>query len=174
MMSQDSPVGFVLFGLGRAGYIHANTLVRNPQARLKYIVDIDEDKAKQFVTSNYLDTKVVPPTAVETVLNDSSVNAAVIATPTHAHEDLVLSCIKAGKAIFCEKPIATTVETIGKNFVTSAKLSGQAISSELITFLLLSTFLSIRILIYVVSAHVCIFVSRTFTIACNACHSHSP
>lgn len=112
MMSQDSPVGFALFGLGRAGYIHANTLIRNPQTRLKYIVDIDEDKAKQFVTSNYLDTKVVPPNALETVLNDPSVNAAVIATPTHTHEDLVVSCIKAGKAVFCEKPIATTVETI--------------------------------------------------------------
>ena len=121
-MSQDSPVGFALFGIGRAGNIHANNLIRDPQARLKYIVDIDEDKAKEFVKSNYLDTKVAPPSAMETVLGDKTVTAAVIATPTHLHEDLILSCLKAGKVVFCEKPIAATAEGIGKNFITRFKL----------------------------------------------------
>lgn len=123
MSQAESPVGFVLFGLGRAGHIHANTLIRNPQARLKYIVDIDTDKAKKFVTSNYLDTKVVTPSDLETVLRDPSVNAAVITTPTHLHEDLVVSCLKAGKAVFCEKPIATTVEAIGERFMPSTGVS---------------------------------------------------
>jgi len=113
-MSQEFPVGFVVFGLGRAGYIHASNIIRNPQARLKYIADIDERKAKEFVTSNYLDTKVVMPSDLETVLRDPNVNAAVITTPTHLHEELVMSCLKAGKAVFCEKPIAPTVEAIGE------------------------------------------------------------
>ena len=92
-MSQDSPVGFVVFGFGRAGSIHANNLIRNSQARLKYIVDIDEEKAKEFVKSNYLDTKVVPPSAKETALGDPTVTAAVITTPTQLHhENQVLSC----------------------------------------------------------------------------------
>ena len=121
-MSQDSPVGFALFGIGRMGDIHANNLIRDPQARLKYIVDIDEDKAKKFVKSNYLDTKVVTPSAMETVLRDKTVTAAVIATPTHLHENLVLSCLKAGKAVFCENPIATTAEALGKNFIIRIKL----------------------------------------------------
>jgi len=111
-MSQEFFVGFVVFGLGRAGYIHASNIIRNPQARLKYIVDIDEGKAKEFVTSNYLDTKVVMPSDLETVLRDPNVNAAVITTPTHLHEELVANCLKAGKAVFCEKPIAPTVEAI--------------------------------------------------------------
>ncbi|XP_029195475.2 myo-inositol 2-dehydrogenase-like [Acropora millepora] len=106
------PVGFALFGIGRAGIIHANTLIRDPQARLKYIVDVDEDKAKEFVASNFLDTKVVQPSALEVIMNDSTVDAAVICTPTSYHEDLVVSCLKAGKAVFCEKPVATTVEAI--------------------------------------------------------------
>ena len=117
-MNQDSPVGFALFGIGRAGHIHANNLIRDPRARLKYIVDIDEDKAKEFVESNYLDTKVVTPSAMETVLRDKTITAAVITTPTHLHEDLILSCLKAGKAVFCEKPIAATAEALGRNFIT--------------------------------------------------------
>ena len=113
-MNNESPVGFVLFGLGRAGHIHASSIIRNPQARLKYIVDIDEGKAKEFVTSNYLDTKVVTPSDLETVLRDPSVDAAVITTPTHLHEKLLMSCLEAGKAVFCEKPIATTMEATGE------------------------------------------------------------
>jgi len=109
-MNNESPVGFVLFGLGRAGHIHASSIIQNPQARLKYIVDIDEGKAKEFVTSNYLDAKVVTPSDLETVLRDPSVDAAVITTPTHLHEKLLMSCLEAGKAVFCEKPIATTME----------------------------------------------------------------
>ena len=62
--SQDSPVGFALYGIGPAGHIHANNLIRDSQERLKYIVDVDEEKANEFVKSNYLDTKVVPPSAM--------------------------------------------------------------------------------------------------------------
>ena len=54
-----------------------------------------------------------------------AVTAAVITTPTHLHENLILSCLKAGKAVFCEKPIATKAEGIGKNsrnFITSVNL----------------------------------------------------
>ena len=112
-MRQGSHIGFAVFGLARAGMIHANNIIRNPQVRLKYIVDIDEDKAKEFVESNLLDTKVVPPSDMETALSDPSVNAAVITTPTHLHEKLIVSCLKAGKAVLCEKPIATTTEAIG-------------------------------------------------------------
>ena len=92
-MSQDSPVGFIVFGFGRAGSIHANNLIRNSQAMLKYTVDIDEEKAKEFVKSNYLDTKAVPPSAMENALGDPTITAAVITTPTHLHhENQVLSC----------------------------------------------------------------------------------
>lgn len=119
-MSHVSRIGFAVFGLGRAGHIHATNLIRNPQASLEWIVDIDESKAKEFVTANFVDTKVVTPSDMETVLRDPNVNAAVITTPTHLHEEIVLRCLESGKAVFCEKPVAATVEAIGDNlFVNS-------------------------------------------------------
>jgi hypothetical protein len=42
-------VNFVLFGLGRAGTIHANNLLRHPLAKVLYIVELDTAKAQQFV-----------------------------------------------------------------------------------------------------------------------------
>ncbi|XP_044173198.1 myo-inositol 2-dehydrogenase-like [Acropora millepora] len=111
-MNSKSPVGFVLFGMGRIGHTHANSLIREPLAQLKYIVDVEVDKVREFVASNFLDTKIVLPSELETVLADSSVDAAVVCTPTDFHEDLVVRCLKAGKAVFCEKPIAKSLEAI--------------------------------------------------------------
>ncbi len=42
-------VNFVLFGLGRAGTIHANNLLRHPLAKVLYIVELDTAKAEKFV-----------------------------------------------------------------------------------------------------------------------------
>ena len=123
MLFYFSRIGFVVFGFGRAGNIHATNLIRNPQASLKWIVDIDENKAKEFVTANFLDTKVVTPSGMETVLRDPSINAVIVTTPTHLHQEIVMCCLQAGKAVFCEKPVATTLEAIGDNFfVTSNQL----------------------------------------------------
>ncbi|XP_058954172.1 myo-inositol 2-dehydrogenase-like [Pocillopora verrucosa] len=111
-MSHSSRIGFVVFGLGRAGVIHSTNLIRNPQATLKWIVDIDEDKAKKFVTENFMDTQVIAPSDMDKALLDPTVQAAVVATPTKMHEDIVMRCLRAGKAVFCEKPIAPTLQAI--------------------------------------------------------------
>ena len=114
-MSQESRIGFVLFGLGRAGHIHATNLIRDPQVNLKWIVDVDEAKAQDFVTQNFSDAKVVTPSDLEKVLCDPSVSAAVVTTPTHLHEEIVMSCLQAGKAVLCEKPVAHSLEAVGEN-----------------------------------------------------------
>lgn len=118
-MSQQSRIGFVVFGLGRAGHIHATNLIRNPQVELKWIVDVDEAKAKDFVTENFSDAKVVTPLDMEKVLCDPSVAAAVVTTPTHLHEEIVMHCLQAGKAVLCEKPVADSMAAVGENYTVT-------------------------------------------------------
>ena len=105
--------GIALFGLGRAGQIHAPNLSRNPRVDFRWLVEDDIEKAKRYVKENCLDTQVVTSEAVESVLQDSLIEACVICTPTFTHENLVLQSLRAGKAVFCEKPIATTLAAIG-------------------------------------------------------------
>ena len=45
---------------------------------------------------------------------DDEVNGVIITTITSTHEELLKRCIQAGKAIFCEKPIAESNERISK------------------------------------------------------------
>lgn len=47
-----------------------------------------------------------------TVINDSEVEAVMIASPTSTHRDLVIATLRAGKALLCEKPLAPSFEEV--------------------------------------------------------------
>lgn len=49
-------------------------------------------------------------TDIQSVLSDPGVDAVVITTRHDTHADLVVRCLEAGKHVFVEKPLATTVE----------------------------------------------------------------
>lgn len=53
-------------------------------------------------------------TDVDFVLNDSSIDAVVIATRHDSHADLVLKSLSAGKHVFVEKPLALTLEELAQ------------------------------------------------------------
>ena len=110
-------INVALFGLGRAGKIHFGNLVNNLRVDLKYIVEEITSVAEQYVADYRLsNTRVVHSSDIQVVLNDPTLNACVIGTPTLTHEALVLACLDANKAVFCEKPLANSVEAIGKCF----------------------------------------------------------
>jgi myo-inositol 2-dehydrogenase / D-chiro-inositol 1-dehydrogenase len=91
---------FAVFGAGRIGSIHAGNIVRHPDARLKYVVDVNGKAAAALAASS---GAIVTDTA--TALADKSVGAVLIASSTDTHADLCIAAAAAGKAIFCEKPI---------------------------------------------------------------------
>lgn len=65
----------------------------------------------------------------EELLADANVQAVIVATPTHQHKDLVIAALKAGKHVYCEAPLAQTVEdarAIAKAAKETPKLNFQA------------------------------------------------
>lgn len=44
------------------------------------------------------------------LLDNRDVEAVVVATPSHLHKEIVLAALAAGKHVYCEAPLATTVE----------------------------------------------------------------
>jgi predicted dehydrogenase len=46
----------------------------------------------------------------EQLLNNKEIQAVVVATPSHLHRDIVLAAIQAGKHVYCEAPVAHTIE----------------------------------------------------------------
>ena len=66
---------------------------------------------------------------VEKLLADPKVEAVVVATPSHLHKDVVLAALKAGKHVYCEAPLAATIEdarAIAAAAKASLKLNFQA------------------------------------------------
>jgi myo-inositol 2-dehydrogenase/D-chiro-inositol 1-dehydrogenase len=93
-------INFCQFGAGRIGSIHAANIARHPRARLKTIVDTDNRAALRLTELH----GATVDTARE-ALADPEIDAVVIASSTDTHADLVEAAARAGKAIFCEKPL---------------------------------------------------------------------
>src|SRR5499427_10298237 len=99
-------VGMAVLGCGRIGRIHAGNLARHPRAKLVAVFDVASDVAGQTATE--LGVKRVG--TLEEVWADRAVEAVLIATPTDTHVPLITAAVKAGKAVFCEKPIDVDLE----------------------------------------------------------------
>jgi myo-inositol 2-dehydrogenase/D-chiro-inositol 1-dehydrogenase len=91
---------FAQFGAGRIGAIHAANLAAGGAARLAHVVDVDAAAAAALAARH--GAKV---SDAATALADPAVGAVIIASSTDTHAALVIAAARAGKAIFCEKPI---------------------------------------------------------------------
>ena len=98
--------GVVIIGAGRIGRIHAANLHQHPLADVRYIVDVVESAASDLAASCAAQVGTV-----ELALADDSVNIAVIASSTDTHAGLIAKAARAGKAIFCEKPLDLDTRT---------------------------------------------------------------
>jgi len=99
-------IGIAVLGCGRIGRIHARNLARHPSARLVMVFDVVAQAAKEV--SAELDVKVA--SGVDEILAAVDVGGVVVATPTDTHVPLICAAVKAGKAVFCEKPVDLDLE----------------------------------------------------------------
>lgn len=113
-------IKFGIAGVGRMGSIHLENLVTKFQnTEVVAISDISpnaEDLAKKFgvnkVYSNYDD-----------MVNDANVDAVVICSPTDFHANHIMKAARAGKQIFCEKPMDLSLDTV-KEVIKVVKEAG--------------------------------------------------
>ena len=78
--------------------------IRN--ATVVAVCDVFEESAKRCADIAGPGTKIYSD--FNEAINDPDVNAVVVTTPGQFHKDPVIAAIKAGKPVFCEKPLANT------------------------------------------------------------------
>ncbi len=98
---------FALFGAGRIGAVHATNLASSGVTQLLYVVDVNAAAAAALAAKH--GARV---TDVRSALADPAVDAVLIASSTDTHADLAIAAAKAGKAIFCEKPIDLSLKKV--------------------------------------------------------------
>lgn len=89
-----------LLGAGRIGKVHAQAIASDSRAKLVAVVDAVAEAAQAIA-----DQAGCKVSTVDAILADPEIDAVVICTPTNTHADLIERFARAGKAIFCEKPI---------------------------------------------------------------------
>lgn len=97
-----------LMGAGRMGALHAGNIAASPRLELAAIVDPKQEAAERLIVNG---SGTVAATA-EQVLADSGIRGVVIASSTDAHLDDSLACLRAGKAVFCEKPLSLSAAAL--------------------------------------------------------------
>jgi predicted dehydrogenase len=118
----DPTVKFGVIGLGARGREILKELSLFPNTPVTAICDayhssLHRAKADAPSAESFED--------YEKLLGSKDVEAVVIATPTHMHTKMVLAALQAGKHVYCEAPLAHTVEdtkTIAKAARDSVKL----------------------------------------------------
>jgi myo-inositol 2-dehydrogenase / D-chiro-inositol 1-dehydrogenase len=98
--------GLAVLGCGRIGRLHARYLARHARARLIAVHDVREETARATAA----ELGVGCALGAAELWSDREVAAVVIATPTDTHLGLIKAAVRAGKAVFCEKPIDADLE----------------------------------------------------------------
>ena len=115
-----------VIGAGRiADNAHLPALSQLEEIRIKYLCDFYIDKAKALKEKYPKIENAV--SSVDEVLNDSEVDAVWVLTPNRQHYEIGMKALKAGKHVFCEKPIANTYK-LAVEMANEAKKQGKMLN----------------------------------------------
>ena len=119
MSTYPGEVSVGVIGTGGMGTRHAETLtLRVPGARVAGVTDLDRSRAEKLAARCGPDVMVFENE--QTLIRDDDIGVVVITTPDETHAGLVMECLQHGKPVFCEKPLATTVEDASRIVETEA------------------------------------------------------
>ncbi len=99
-----------IVGAGRIGNVHAESITYHiPEAEVVRVSDVVEESARKLAekfgipaySADYMD-----------IINDPGIDAVLVCSPTPTHADISIAAMKAGKHVFCEKPVHTSLEKI--------------------------------------------------------------
>lgn len=93
-------VNFAILGAGRIGQVHARAVSATAGANLVAIADPMEEAAAKVAGTYGCAIR-----SIDEIAASDDVDAVAICTPTNTHADLIEQFAKAGKAVFCEKPV---------------------------------------------------------------------
>jgi predicted dehydrogenase len=94
-------------GAGVIGQLRARSIIENSSTTLAGVADADLTRAAQATGTSGARSHA----DYRSVVEEAGVDAVIIATPVHLHEEMALAAFAAGKHVLCEKPLSNTVES---------------------------------------------------------------
>lgn len=102
-MKKKHTVRLAILGTGGMANIHAGQFQKNPAVKLIAACDVNAERAAAFAAKH-----AIPEihTDAAAMLKKSDIDAVSIVTPDAFHAPLSIQCLRAGKHVLCEKPLA--------------------------------------------------------------------
>ena len=123
-----------VIGTGCMGRGHVHLLANYPAVRVLAVCDVDKSRCeenKNLVESAYAADKASGVYKGCSTYNDyrellarPDIDAVVIATPDHWHSLISMHAAKAGKDVYCEKPVSLTIDE-GRKLVQTMRRYGR-------------------------------------------------
>ncbi len=96
-----------ILGAGRIGRVHAHAVASTPGAALVAVADPIETAAREVASAGGAEVR-----AIDAIEAASDIDAVLVCTPTDTHSDLIERFVRAGKAVFCEKPVDLSIQRV--------------------------------------------------------------
>lgn len=114
------PVRLAILGTGGMANVHAERFNAISECEVVAAADIDLARAQDFAAKHQIGSAY---SGVQELLRASRFDAVTIVTPDAFHAPLALACLKAGKHVLCEKPLALTYPD-ARRMAAAAKKAG--------------------------------------------------
>jgi myo-inositol 2-dehydrogenase/D-chiro-inositol 1-dehydrogenase len=114
------PLKLALLGAGRIGKVHAKAITGTAGAALAAVADPMKDAAEALARQYGCRIQTI-----DEIEASAEIGAVVICTPTNTHADLIERFARAGKAIFCEKPIDLDIARVKRCLKVVAETGAQ-------------------------------------------------
>src|ERR1051325_9482270 len=103
----QTTVGTGMIGVGNRGSYLLQAAMAQPNAKIVALCDIKPDRLDKAATAAARDN---PATVSDwrKILERKDVDAVFIATPPDLHSEMAVAALRAGKHVYCEKPIGIT------------------------------------------------------------------
>lgn len=114
MIDKKPTLGLALLGSGRMAHVYGPKINAHPGLRLEVVFNPNIASAEKAVKTYGGQASA----DLDAALSDPSVDAVIIATPTDTHVDYIEAAARAGKPIYCEKPLDKTLERVDRCLAT--------------------------------------------------------
>ncbi|MEX2262198.1 MAG: Gfo/Idh/MocA family oxidoreductase [Bryobacteraceae bacterium] len=104
-------IGTGMIGVGNRGSYLLKTVLAQPNVKVTAVCDIKPNRLDSAATAAARD-RPAAVTDYKKLLERENVNAVFIASPCDLHVEMAIAALKAGKHVYCEKPVGITPESI--------------------------------------------------------------
>ncbi|MBU0754138.1 MAG: Gfo/Idh/MocA family oxidoreductase [Planctomycetes bacterium] len=107
-VESDQPLLVAMIGVGRQGRLILGELEKFGFVKVAALCDTDERRLKS--AQRRAPEARIYDDARALLDGEKEVQAVFLATPTHQHREIAVAALEAGRHLYCEAPLATTLE----------------------------------------------------------------